>query len=485
MPESELRRQMRGSDAMFLYFERREMPLHIGAVSVLDGHFDEQYVQLLADRLHEIPRYRQRVLFAPYNLTHPFWEFDPDFSIHNHIRRVKLEPPGTDQQLSELSGQVFTPLMDRNKPLWDLTVVEGLENERSALIWRVHHSLVDGIAGVGLLNILFDATKTPRASAPAPPYEPPPLPDANQLLAEGLANSWASSAERLIGAQISMLKLAQSFLGPGGSTGLQALLASMPELLKPAEKLPFNRPCNGVRGHCWAKIPFGETRGIKAALGGTINDIVLTIVSEAVARYTKAHNEPVAGRFVRLMVPVNLRAEDPHGRTGNEISMLPVSIPLDIEDPAERLKVISQRTAVMKGAHVADLIHLIGTWIGWTPPGLQYPLAALPFLPQPVLIVNMVCTNVPGPMMPLYANGRELLTYYPHVPTGSDVGISVAVSSYNGNLFYGVTYDGGAAPDGELFRDFLVEAAGELRERAGVKPAPARASRAAAPATGS
>jgi hypothetical protein len=215
-------------------------------------------------------------------------------------------------------------------------------------------------------------------------------------------------------------------------------------------------------------------------LGGTINDVVLTVVAGAVTRYVQAHREPVEGRFVRLMVPVNLRTENPQGSVGNEISMLPLTLPLDIADPAERLKEIARRSAAMKAARVADVVQLIGTGLGWTPPTLQQTLAGLPFLPQtsPALIVNMVCTNVPGPMVPLYSNGRELLTYYPHVPCGSNVGISVAISSYNQKLFYGVTYDGEAAPDGELFRDFITESYDELRDTAGVRPA-ASASRSA------
>jgi hypothetical protein len=215
-------------------------------------------------------------------------------------------------------------------------------------------------------------------------------------------------------------------------------------------------------------MPFGEARSIRSALGGTINDVILTTVSGAVMRYVTAHREPLKGRFVRYMVPVNVRTEEPGSKLGNEISMVPLSIPLDIEDPAERMRVVTMRSSVMKGARVADVVTLIGTSLGWLPPNLQHSLAALPFFPQPVLIVNMVCTNVPGPMVPLYANGRELLTYYPHVPCGSDVGISVAVSSYNQNLYYGVTYDAQAAPDGELFRDFLIEAYEELCEAAGV-----------------
>jgi WS/DGAT/MGAT family acyltransferase len=469
MSQSELRRRMRGSDAMFLYFEKKEMPLHIGAVAVLDGPFDEESERLLAARLPEMPRYRQRVLFPPYGVAHPSWEYDPAFDIRNHIQRVKLDPPGTDRQLSELAGSVFTKLMDRNKPLWDLTVVDGLEGGRSALICRVHHCLVDGVSGIGLVNVMFDPTRTPR-TVEARPYNPPPLPEPGQQLVEGLASFWADAAERLIGSQITLLKIAQAFTGDTAKNSLKALLAAAPDLMKPTERLPFNSPCSGERGHCWATFPFGEARAIRAALGGTINDVALAAVSGAVSRYTVAHRQSVKGRFVRLMVPVNLRTEDPRGSVGNDISMLPLSIPLDIEDPAERLRTITLRSSAMKAARIADIIGLIGTWLGWTPPAMQQSLAALPFMPQPVMIVNMVCTNVPGPMTPLYSNGRQLLTYYPHVPCGSEVGISVAIASYNQNLHYGVVYDMQAAPDGELFRDFLIESYEELRRAAGVAP---------------
>jgi WS/DGAT/MGAT family acyltransferase len=469
MSQSELRRRMRGSDAMFLYFERKQMPLHIGTVAVLDGSFDEECERLLAARLPEIPRYRQRVMFAPLNVTHPTWEDDPAFDIKNHIRRVKIEPPGTDAQLSELSGQVFTELMDRNRPLWDLTVVEGLEGGRSALIIRVHHCMVDGVSGIALVNVMFDTARVPRP-VKGEPWNPSPLPTAQEVLVDGLSNIWADAAERLVGAQVTLLRLAQAFSGDTGNTSARALAAAVPDLLRPTEKLPFNKPCSGVRGHCWTRTSFGEARAIRSSVGGTINDVVLAVVTGAVMRYVKAHREPLSGRFVRMMVPVNTRTEDPHGRTGNEISMIPLSTPLDVEDPVERLREVARRSAVMKSARIADVVQLIGTGIGWMPPALQQPVAALPFMPQPVPIVNMVCTNVPGPMVPLYANGRELLTYYPHVPCGSDVGIGVAISSYNQSMFYGVTYDVQAAPDGELFRDFLVESYEELRTAAGVRP---------------
>jgi WS/DGAT/MGAT family acyltransferase len=422
-------------------------------------------------------------MFSPMNLTHPSWEYDPDFDIRNHIRRVTLSPPGTEAQLSDLAGEIFTPLMDRNRPLWDLTVINGLERGRSALILRVHHCMVDGVSGIGLMNVMFDPSRQPRQVEPQP-YNPPPLPDSRQLLVEGLSAGWAEAAERLIGAQLNILRFASAFLGESSNTAMRSLAATVPELLRPAERLPFNAPCSGVRGYCWTTMPFGEARMIRSMLGGTINDVVLTIVTGAVSRYVTAHREPVQDRLVRLMVPVNLRTDDGKDAVGNNISMLPLNVPLDIEDPLERLKAITARTCAMKSARIADLVSLIGTSLGWIPPGLQHPIASLPFMPQPVLIVNMVCTNVPGPMVPLYANGRELITYYPYVPCGSEVGLSVAISSYNQNLNFGVTYDAQAAPDGELFRDFLIESRDELRMAAGLPAAamPPVATKAPSPA---
>jgi len=290
---------MTGADAMFLYFERKEMPLHIGCVAILDGPFDEEAEKQLVARLPEVPRYRQRVVFAPLNLTHPSWEDDPAFDIRNHVTRVALPQPGNDGQLSELCGRLFTPLMDRSKPLWDLTVVDGLEGGRSALVIRVHHSIVDGISGVGLVNVMFDP-KPGAVRVEPKPYTAPPLADPRQVLLDGLASIWTDGAARLIGAQISLLRLVQAFSGDSSDSSREGLLAIMPELLRPTDKLPFNGPCSGVRGYCWTQFPFEEARAIRSAFGGTINDVVLTVVAGAVSRYVTAHREPVKDRWIQV-----------------------------------------------------------------------------------------------------------------------------------------------------------------------------------------
>jgi diacylglycerol O-acyltransferase len=472
MPQSSLRRRMRPEDAMFLYLERREMPLHIGSVNILDGPFPESGERLIEERLSEIPRYRQRAMFAPFNLVHPAWEFDPDFDIRCHLRRVQIDSPGTDEQLSELSGRIFTPLMDRNKPLWDLTIVDGLEGGRSALISRVHHCLVDGVSGTGLTSILLDTSPNPRRGR-RQKFAPPALPGSARLLVEGLAMAWTEAAERAVDAQAKVLRIARAFVDQDGQDRLNTLLSIAPELLLPAARLPFNRPCSGIREHRWTAVPFSEGRAIRSALGGTVNDVVLSAVGGAVARYVEAHREPLAGRFVRIMVPVSLRTEDPCGDTGNQVSMLPLGIPLDIADPVQRLRTVTARTASLKSARVADLIALFATWAGFTPPLLQHSIGALPFLSPPSPWINLVCTNVPGPMIPLYAAGREVVTYYPHVPVGNDLGLGVAVLSYNQNLYFGITSDAQAVPDAALFRDLLLESWNGLRAAAGVAQQPA------------
>ncbi len=463
-----LRRRMRSEDAMFLYLERREMPLHIGSVFTLDGPFPEGGELILEERLPEIPRYLQRLIFTPFNLTHPAWEFDPEFDIRNHVRRLRIDPPGTDQQLSELSGRIFTPLMDRNKPLWDLTIVDGLEGGRSALISRVHHCLVDGVSATGLMSLLLDTTPIPRRQERSP-LEAPPLPGAGELLVESLAMGWPALVERAVEAHVKFVKVAQGLMD---KTGLRTLLSVAPELLRPVEWLPFNRPCCGVREHCWTTFAFAEARAIRAKLGGTINDVVLAAVAGAVARYVTAHRESTQGRFVRIMVPVSLRTEDPRGDTGNLVSMLPLSVPLDIENPVARLHAVAARSAALKGARVADLIALFATCAGAAPALLQSGFGALPFMSLPSPLINMVCTNVPGPMIPLYSGGRQVEMYYPHVPVGNNVGLGVAILSYNKNLHLGITSDVQAAPDGQLFRDYLAESFSELRAAAGVAPAP-------------
>lgn len=485
MPHSNLADRLTSEDAVFLYLETKEAPLHIGSVSIFDGPipFDE-CVDYIDSRLPLIPRYRQRILIPPFHFGHPTWEADPDFDIRNHVQHVQLKR-GTDAELRAYAGKLFSRIMDRNKPLWDMTLLDGLHGNQSVLIFRVHHCLVDGVSGVGLMNVLLDPAlqshngdKTRR--------RPPALPGPLASLTDALATSFSEVVERLLSAQSAALDIAQALVTDRAQRGLDQLLRVVPELMTPIERLPFNQPCSSARKVAWTEIPMGEVKAIREACGGTLNDVVLTVVTSAVRRYAQLHGAPLKGRLLRLMVPVNLRRAENNNGLGNRVSMLPVSAPLDVRDPLKLLDEIRQRTEALKNTRVADLIHLAATWIGMTPVPVQAAVGPLStFLPVPPF--HLVCTNVPGPQVPLYALGRKMLTYYPYVPITNQMGLGCAIQSYNGILYMGLTADGQALPDVLRLKRFLDEAFAELRRAAGVvaprRPKHATVGRSAATST--
>ena len=460
-------------DAAFLYLETEEMPLHIGSVSILDGPIPFQtYIDFVESKLPLIPRYRQRLVFPPLNLGHPTWEDDPDFDIRNHFRHVHLKR-GTRAELQTLAGQIFTELMDRNKPLWDLTLVDGLSGGRSAFISRVHHCLVDGVSGVGIINVILDHSAERRPLARKQPFHPHPLPGPWVTLADALASSYSETVERVLSAEAAALDVAQAMVSDQAPRGFAQLITLMPELLTPVQRLPFNKPCRGPRKVSWTEIAIRDVTAIREARGGTLNDVVLTIVTTAVRRYCESRRAPLKGRLLRLMVPVNLRHNGNYPPLGNQVSLLPVSIPLDIADPLKLLDAVRARTEAFKGAHLADWVHLASTLMGYAPAPFQALLGPLAnALPVPPF--NMVCTNVPGPQQPLYLLGREMVTFYPYVPIGNEMAVGCAIQSYNGKLYFGFTGDSAAAPDIDRLRDFLEEAFSELKEAAGVASAQAR-----------
>ena len=457
--------RLTAEDAVFLYLETKETPLHIGSVSIFDGPIPfEQCLEYIESRLPLIPRYQQRIVIPPFHFGHPTWEPDPDFKIRNHVHHVQLKR-GAETELRNFAGRLFSQIMDRNRPLWDMTVVDGLSGGRSALISRVHHCLVDGVSGVGLMNIMLDPSLRARKRKT---QHAPPLPGPAVSLADAVITSFSEMVERVLSAQSAALDVAQALVGDRTTRALEQLARLVPELLTPLHRLPFNQPCSSGRKVEWTEIPMAEVKSIREACGGTLNDVVLTVVTLAVSRYAQLHGFPVKGRRLRLMVPVNVRRQGIDNGLGNRVSALPVSAPLDVRDPVKLLDAVRRRTEALKEARVADLIHLIATWMGMTPVPLQAavgPLSSL--LPGPPF--HMVCTNVPGPQVPLYALGRKMLTYYPYVPIANQMGVGCAIQSYNQILYVGLTADALAAPDVGRLRRFVDWAFRELGRAAGVK----------------
>jgi len=469
MSQPVLNRRLTSVDASFLYFEKKEAPMHIGSVSVFEGEipFDD-FVAMVNSKMHLLPRYQQVVTPDPFGIGHPTWEFDDYFDIKRHIFKVQIDAPGGEKELVDLAGQIFTPTMDRRKPLWDIHLVYGLEGKRTAMIARVHHCMVDGVSGVDLLKIVLDISREVPKILPQPDCPPrSPRPDTTRQFFDSLLGNMQEGMNRWMEFQTGLMNLTQALMNEQSRRSMRETSGTLTQLAAPVSLLPFNRACSGNRKLVWSTFSFAEARAIRAALGGTVNDVVLTTLSGAVARYAKLHGQKTERRQVRVMVPVSLRQEDQRGALGNLVSMLPVEIPLDLANPIERFRQINQKTTSMKSGRVAEGLNLFTALMGILPAPVQAFAGALATTPVPAF--NMVSTNVPGPQVPLYAMGKRMIAYYPYVPVGYAIGCGCAIMSYDQHLYFGLTSDTQAMPDVEKLKEALEESFIELRAAAGVE----------------
>jgi diacylglycerol O-acyltransferase / wax synthase len=475
MKQPELNHRLSSLDAAFLYLERKECPMHIASTSVFDGKVSyRDLVKHIEERLHLIPRYLQKVVPDPFNLGHPTWESAEDFDIKQHIIEIKSKKALTHEDLVKLAGETLTTVLDRNKPLWELHIIPNVEGGRSAMIAKVHHCMVDGISGVDLIKILFDIS--PNSPPPPPKPEPQaekPQPDKTQQLFDSVIGVLQEGVNRMTELQGGLMYMAQALANPQTVGALPHISGVLPAISTPAPNLPFNGECSGERRLAWSEFSFAEARAIRANLGGSVNDVVLTILSETVARYVKFHKEKTDGQIVRFMVPVSLRQEEKRGALGNMISILPVEIPLDVDNLPKRIKIVNQKTAVMKAAKLAEGLGIFGALYGMLPAQMQSIIGSVAELPFPPF--NMVATNVPGPQIPLYMCGKKMLAHYPYVPIGYRLGLGCAIFSYNQTLYFGLSSDAKAMKDVEKFKELLDETFADLKRAAGIETEAANA----------
>jgi len=456
---------MSAVDAAFLYVERKEIPLHIASVCIFDGPISyPQFVAHVNSKLHLIPRYRQIPCFSSWGLDFPTWQGDPDFDIHRHILPVTLRAPGGEAELQALASKILSQLLDRSKPLWDVHVIDGLKDNRGALIFRVHHALADGVAGIELMKLLLEATPDVPSSYPKPQYRRARPKKTEYTIGDSISSAINSTLGSLLEFEGGMLGFAQSLFGQNKEIPLKDLLGLLPEFTASIERLPFNKPCTGARQFCWTEFDLADVQAIRDSAGGTVNDVILAVLTRALARYVKLHGQSVVDRFVRIICPVNLRQSDQANGLGNQISFLPVALPMDAHGPVRMLKAVTARTETLKRCGALGFVGVAAKWLAAAPPPLQALFwRSIPEIILPVSVLNMICTNVIGPATPLYAVGRKMLAAYPQVPTGYDLGVGCAVHSYNGKLFFGLIADTHAAPDVERLRDFLTLSFEELR----------------------
>jgi WS/DGAT/MGAT family acyltransferase len=465
MPDDvKLTRRMSAEDAWFLYFEKPDAPLHIGSVGIFEGTVPlEDLHRSMAARMHLIPRYRQRAVIPPLYAGHPTWEDDPAFSLDRHLRVIQAPAGATDRDLRQIACEIFAPMLPRDRPLWDIALVQGLEGDRTAFVSRVHHCLVDGVSGIELLLAVLDLTPSPDTTPPpAEPWRPKPVPDALTSWADAVFEHWDKSMRAASEFQASMLDPRGQMRAMTDFT--RALQTVIPNL-RPAVPTPWNKPIGGRREVAWTSMSFQEVRRIRGALGGTVNDVMLTVIGGALGRYLRGHGVNTDGMRTRMMIPVNVRSEDQKGALGNRVSMMLPNIAVGIEDPVRRLEAVRDEMETLKARNQADAFESLRR-LSENLPAVYHVMAGMGGVPPGG--ANLVCTNVPGPMIPLYSVGHRMLAHYPLVPLAGDMGIGAGITSFDKALYLSVMCDPNIVGDIEAIGELCADEFRRLREAAGV-----------------
>ncbi|HYM54128.1 MAG TPA: wax ester/triacylglycerol synthase family O-acyltransferase [Solirubrobacteraceae bacterium] len=455
-------------DSTFLHLEDRSTAhMHVASVMVFEGRAPtlQELVEHVVNRLHLVPRYRQRLSFVPLGQGRPVWTDDPHFNPYYHIRHTALPKPADDAALKRLAGRVFSQRLDRSKPLWEIWLVQSMSAERFALIAKTHHALVDGISGVDITTVLFDTAREPAPTAPASPWNAKPLPGPAKLLGEALLERTTVPGEMVRGARalvraprkaISQLKNALESVGATTLAGINA----------PAPPSPFNVDIGPHRRYTFLDADLAQFKAIKDSLGGTLNDVVLASVSLALGRYLRDHGHDTEGLVLKAMVPVSVRPQSQRGALGNQVAAMWAPLPVGVENPADCLQRIAKAMEDLKHSGQAVGAQVLTNLAGFAPPTILSQAARLQAR-QPFF--NLVVTNVPGPQFPLYLLGRRLLVLYPVVPLAQRQALGIAVMSYDGHLGFGLLGDYDSLPGLEEIAEDLKWAVASLARAAGVR----------------
>jgi diacylglycerol O-acyltransferase len=449
---------MSAQDAMFLDVENDVTPMHIGGVSIFEGP-PPPFADLRAmveRKLHHTPRYRQRVRFVPLRIGEPVWVDDPYFDIDYHLRHSAVPSPGTEAQLRATAARVFSQHLDRARPLWEIWMVEGLDEGRWVLLSKVHHCMVDGVAATDLMSVMFgdsDETTAPET------WEPEPEPSRVELVARSALQRVLDPAAQLRTA----LRMRSEVLR--GAAGTARALAAAAPSLRPATS-SLTGPIGPHRVWSWAKASLGDVKTVRSALGGTVNDVVLTIITKGLRDLLEARDETITpDRVVRTMVPVSVRRPGEHGVYNNRVSAVFARLPVAIDDPVQRLAHIREQMDGVKSSKQAVAGDTLSQLSGFAPP-LLLALGSRVMTRSLRLNMDTATTNVPGPQRPVHALGRRMLESYPYVPIVGTIRIVVAIFSYDGGLYFGVTGDRDHAPDIDILTSGIETGLSGLLERA-------------------
>lgn len=470
MPDRTLER-LSFLDTSFLALDSRTTHMHVGSVSIFDGKglvddkgkLDiDKIRQFMESRLHFIPRYRQHLAWIPIE-RYPVWVDDQHFNIEYHVRHTSLPKPGGIEELKALAGRIMSNKLDQSKPLWELWFVEGLSDGRFAMIGKIHHCMIDGMSGVDLLAATLGMVPDPELGE-VKPWKPRPEPTGAELVVGDVARRLRGTLDRV--ARPGELKDRTQEAVSNMIRRTSAVSASLSSgWLKKGDANPLNAPIGPNRRFTWTDTPLSDIKAIKNGLGGSVNDVILSVVAGAVRNFLIEHRDAdVSHLNYRVMAPVSVRSKGQKGTLGNQVAMWLVNLPISDPNPVLRQKAVREETAHLKRSDQAlgatTLVQLsAGTPLTLLSLGTRLAAGRRPFA--------TTVTNVPGPQIPLYLMESELIAQYPLVPLWQNHGYGIAVFSYNGMMNWGINSDWDLMPDNEAFIACIVAAIDELKEAAG------------------
>jgi WS/DGAT/MGAT family acyltransferase len=447
-------------DASFLHQEGPTSHMHVGGLTLFEGP-PVPYTELLdtlRSRLHLVPRYRQKLSVPPAGTGRPLWVDDPSFDIEYHVRHTALPKPGDEEQLLRLAGRIFSQQLDRSKPLWEMWIIEGLKGGGFALMSKTHHALIDGIAGVDIAQVVFDLGPVPtEVPHPDEAWQPAPEPSAVGVLAHG-AVGMVKTGVRTAAAAASMVtrpldtvrsaRVAVEGLGEVAWAGMN-----------PAPPTPLNVEIGPHRRYVIVRNRLDDFKAVKDALGGTVNDVVLAVVSGALREWLHSRGVRTEGLELRALVPVSIRTDDQRGTTGNRIAVMRGPLPVYVEDPLARLRTVKAAMDGLKESKQAVGAEVLTGAQNFAPPTILAQASRLNFSTR---LFNLIVTNVPGPQFPLYVRGREMLDVFPVAFLPKNHALAIAIMSYNGRMNFGLLGDYDALPDIGVIAEGIEEALAEL-----------------------
>jgi diacylglycerol O-acyltransferase / wax synthase len=448
--------RLSGLDAMFLYIEERTAHMHVGAVAIFEGKAPayRDLIALIASRLDRAPRYRQRLAFVPLGLGRPVWIDDANLDLEYHVRHTALPPPGGAEPLKKLAARIFAQRLDRDRPLWELWLVEGLAGDRFAVISKTHHCMLDGVSGADLATVLLGVDPDDVAPAEPAPWTPRPAPAAASLVARSVAGQVTHPLQLVRGAFQPSSPARRVLLELGA--GLKPLLGL--SRLGRAPPSSLNRPIGPHRRWEMVSLDLAEVKAVRAGLGGTVNDVLLAVVAGALRQLFEERDEPPPAE-IRALIPVSVRGNDSPGALGNRVTALFCALPVGEPDAWKRLRAVAGEMKSLKESGQA-VGALAWTHLGdFAPPAL---LAQVARFQSTFRYMNLVVTNIPGPQQPIYLLGRKMLEWYPLVPLAQGQTLGIAIQSYDGRIGIGLLGDAEALRDLPVLAKAIPAALAEL-----------------------